>query len=170
MEFQSIGIEFSIARVPRGDGQLVTQFLQVSVQNAVRLSLVREQFLLLGLLFSLQNVRLLINSLEDRLCDFLLPPLTDHDRETLIKLLVRFSDFDSFRVLLVKRADIEGIGGVHFSPRRHQWWRVLLQVHQLPVQVPEKGMLFYLIRTTTRWMSQRKRTQESLTRVPDTPV
>lgn len=58
-----------------------------------------------------------------------------------------FPYFDALSVLLVKAADIEGVGSVDLPSRRDQWRRVLLMVDLLPVNAREEYMLFHFIST-----------------------
>lgn len=57
-------------------------------------------------------------------------------------------DLDSFRILFVKRPDVESVGRVDLSSWWNQRWRVLEEINLLPVNANEERMLLQFQRST----------------------
>ena len=76
MEFQSIGIQFSIAGLPVGTKR--TSLLpQITVKNAVRVFLIGcgEKLFLFGTFFGLDFIIIVVDGVEHSVCNLGLPPL-----------------------------------------------------------------------------------------------
>ena len=48
----------------------------------------------------------------------------------------------TFGIFLVKRPNIEGVGSVDFASRRDKWRRILLLIHNIPINANEEWVLF----------------------------
>jgi len=57
------------------------------------------------------------------------------------------TDLDSLGVFLVKRPNVEGVGGVDFATGRDQWRRIFLLIDLLPVHGHEERVLLQLHRS-----------------------
>jgi len=57
---------------------------------------------------------------------------------------INICHLDSFRVFLIKRSNVEGVGSINLSTRRYQWWRIFLLVDLAPVHVSEERMFLQL--------------------------
>jgi len=60
----------------------------------------------------------LIDGIKNCFCDLLLPSFANDDRDALVEFKVGIRHFDPLGVLLIKRSNVKGVGGVYFSSRR----------------------------------------------------
>ena len=80
----------------------------------------------------------------------ILPSLGYDQREVFVQLLVSIRQLQTFRVLLVEGADIEGVRGVDLPPGRDEWRGVLLLVDLSPVYSSEEGVSLQLLGSLAR--------------------
>ena len=78
------------------------------------------------MIFLLYLVRLIIDSLENRLGNFSLPSLGDNERKIFVQILIGVCQFNTLGVLLVEATNVESIGGIDFAARRYQRRCILL--------------------------------------------
>ena len=91
------------------------------------------------------------NCLPSQLGSYLiLPALRYHQREVFVQLLICFGQLQTFRVLLVEGADIEGVRGIDFPAGRNERRWILLLVDLSPVHTSEEGMSLELLSPLTR--------------------
>lgn len=73
-----------------------------------------------------------------------LVPFGNCEREESIHVHIGVGQLNTFGVLFVERANVEGVGGIHFATWRNQGWSILLDVDLVPVDARKEVVLFDL--------------------------